>query len=86
MACGDSVPSKSAQDEEQPVELLFVQDAKSIEFGEETLILRGVKPTSLYFSDRPHRVAGHVPLASLLATLEAESDFAEVNPNATLVI
>jgi hypothetical protein len=86
MACGDSVPSESAQDEEQPVELLFVQDAKSVEFGEGTLTLRGVKPTTLYFSDRPHRIAGHVALDSLLATLEAESDLAEVNPNATLVI
>ena len=42
------------------VQLLFVQTAKSATIHKDgRLTLKGVSPTTLYFSDRPARIAGH---------------------------
>jgi hypothetical protein len=43
------------------VELLFVQDASSVEIGAggRTLTPKGLSPTTLFFSDRSVRIAGH---------------------------
>jgi hypothetical protein len=42
-------------------QLLFVQNAAGVEIGAggRTLTLKGVSPTTLFFSDRPVRIAGH---------------------------
>jgi hypothetical protein len=42
-------------------QLLFVQNAASVEIGAggKTLTLKGFSPTTLFFSDRPVRIAGH---------------------------
>ena len=70
----------------EPVELLFVQDAQGVEFGEGMMTLTGVRPTTLYFSDRPHRIAGHVTLESFLHTMAEHGTFSESPPNAVLVM
>ena len=42
-------------------QLLFVQGAAGVELGAggRTLTLKGLSPTTLFFSDRPVRIAGH---------------------------
>jgi hypothetical protein len=42
------------------VQLLFVQNAKDVVMKEGRLTLIGVSPTTIFFSDRPNRIAGHM--------------------------
>ena len=44
----------------QAEESMFVQTAQSIAGGDGMVTLRGVSPSTLYFSDRPQRVVGHM--------------------------
>jgi len=41
-------------------ESMFVQTAESVTSDGTTLTLHGVTPSTLYFSDRPQRVVGHM--------------------------
>ena len=56
-------PARAGQDadDEQGVDVLFVQTANSVSLDEGKLRMKGVAPSTLSFSDRPERVAGHVP-------------------------
>ena len=47
-------------------ESMFVQTAQGIESAGGTLTLRGVTPSTLYFSDRPQRVVGHMTTADFV--------------------
>ena len=69
---------------DETVELLFVQDAEGVRFDKGTMTLKKVKPMMLYFSDRPHRIAGHMTIEKVLE--EVEETFSKTPPNATLVI
>jgi hypothetical protein len=42
------------------IQLLFVQNAKDVVMKEGRLTLIGVSPTTIFFSDRPNRIAGHM--------------------------
>ncbi len=42
------------------VQLLFVQNAKDVVMKDGRLTLIGVSPTTIFFSDRPNRIAGHM--------------------------
>ena len=42
------------------VQLLFVQNAKDVVMKDGRLTLIGVSPTTIFFSDRPKRIAGHM--------------------------
>ena len=42
------------------VTLLFVQNAQGVTIGDGKMVLKGVSPTTIYFSDRPERIAGHM--------------------------
>ena len=66
-------------------ESMFVQTAQGITSRGETLTLQGVTPSTLYFSDRPQRVVGHMATADF-ADLWGEGDnsFAADPPNAVL--
>lgn len=78
-----------AQAEEQKLELMFVQTsaAMSADVDEQTLRLVQVTPQTLYFADRPERVAGHVKMADYLSEwTEGEDNFGEDPPNATLSV
>jgi hypothetical protein len=66
-------------------ESMFVQTAQGIDSNDGTLILRGVTPSTLYFSDRPQRAVGHMTTADfvdLWAT--GENSFEADPPNAVL--
>jgi hypothetical protein len=69
------------------VELLFVQDAGAMSYDGKTLTLKDPDPYTLYFSDRPERIAGHITLDAFLEEVGKGPDsFAEDPPNATLMV
>ena len=70
-------------------QLLFVQNAAGVEVGAggRTLTLKGVSPTTLFFSDRPVRIAGHYRTEEYLQFWKAGPDsFLKDPPNATLSV
>jgi len=68
-------------------QLLFVQNAAGVEIGAggKTLTLKNFSPTTLFFSDRPVRIAGHYRTDEYLQFWKAGPDsFLKDPPNATL--
>jgi hypothetical protein len=57
---------------EKNVDVLFVQNAKNVSFSEGKLVLRGVNPVTVCFTDRPARLAGHMPATLQELTEETE--------------
>lgn len=69
------------------VQLMFVQTAKEVTFEGNKLTLKGISPSTIYFSDRPQRIAGHMTVPGFLKEWDAGKDsFAKDPPNATLSI
>jgi len=74
---------------EMKVELLFVQNAKGVAIDKDkrTLTLKGVGATTLFFSDRPVRMAGHYSMKEYLDFWkEGKDNFSVDPPNATLSV
>lgn len=72
-------------------QLMFVQLSESMvsDPATKTVRLVGVNPQSLYFADRPVRLAGHLKMAEYLAkwTKQAGKDnFGDDPPNATISV
>ena len=66
-------------------ESMFVQTAHSIDRTDGTLTLRGVTPSTLYFSDRPQRVVGHMTTADFVDLWAiGDNSFQADPPNAVL--
>lgn len=95
MATGLALPLHQAQAVEVPAatpvmaQLLFVQNAQGFEVGADgrTLTLKGLSPTTLFFSDRPVRIAGHYLTGEYLQFWKAGPDsFLKDPPNATLSV
>jgi hypothetical protein len=74
--------------EPQLVDEMFVQVARATTSGDGLLTLSGVSPTTLYFSDRPERVVGHMSndqFVDLWSTdAPGDNTFASDPPNAVL--
>jgi hypothetical protein len=69
------------------VDVLFVQNAKSVSFSEGKLVLRGVNPVTVCFTDRPARMAGHMQTSRfVLLWSQGKDSFVKDNPNATLSV
>src|SRR6266498_269377 len=69
------------------VDVLFVQNAKNMSFSKGKLVLRGVNPVTVCFTDRPARMAGHMQTSKLVPLWSQGKDsFLKDNPNATLSI
>ena len=69
------------------VDVLFVQNARNVSFSKGKLILRGVNPVTVCFTDRPARMAGHMQTSRLIPLWSQGKDsFLKDNPNATLSI
>ena len=67
------------------VEEMFVQIARAVSTDDGTLTLRGVSPSTLYFSDRPERVVGHMTTEQFVEQwTEGPNSFFEDPPNAVL--
>jgi hypothetical protein len=64
---------------------MFVQTARGMTSDGTTLTLNEVTPSTLYFSDRPQRVVGHMTTADFVELWgEGDNSFEEDPPNAVL--
>jgi hypothetical protein len=69
----------------EDISALFVQTAHGVESIEGRIVLRSVTPSTIYFSDRPQRVVGHLETAEFVGFWDDGADsFAEDPPNAVL--
>src|SRR5437867_6368152 len=69
------------------VDVLFVQNAKGVTFKEGKLVLQGVNPVTVCFTDRPARLAGHMQTSRFVPLWSKGKDsFLKDNPNATLSV
>jgi hypothetical protein len=70
---------------DKKVEMLFVQSAKGATLANGKLTLTGVSPTTVFFSDRPQRIAGHLATSEMIPLwTEGKNSFLNDPPNATL--
>jgi hypothetical protein len=70
-------------------QFMFVQTAEGIRADAATLRLIGVAQQTVYFTDRPVRMAGHLPMAAYLeewTTAAGRDNFTADPPNATLSV
>ncbi len=67
-----------------PVQLLFVQSAEGMAYDQGTLTLKNFSPTTLFFSDRPARIAGHYTTEDMKIWTEGKDDFLQDPPNAVV--
>ena len=76
---------QSAQSDD--FEALYAQTAAGMAYENGRLTLNSIAPTTLYFSDRPQRITGHVPTEEFFDTWgEGDDSFASDPPNAVLSI
>jgi hypothetical protein len=68
------------------VEYMFAQTSSGVSIGADGRVtLNGVSRTTLFFSDRPHRVTGHIPTDEFIAQWgDGDDSFASDPPNALL--
>jgi hypothetical protein len=79
----------AARADEPKVQLMFVQTAESLKADGKTLRLVNVGKQTLYFSDRPVRIAGHLTMPAYMDEWKAGAgpdNFASDPPNATLSV
>ena len=82
-ATGDKAPAAATHE----VEYLFVLTAESATLADGVLTMGDVNPATLYFSDRPDRLAGHETTEEFVASWgEGDDSFASKPPNATLSV
>ena len=84
-----SSPAPSAAAGGSQVQLMYVQSAEDLRVdpAKGTLRLVKVNPQTLYFSDRPNRIAGNLKMADYLETWKKGRDnFGADPPNATLSV
>jgi hypothetical protein len=78
-----------AQGAAKEADFLFVQNAKYVVFqeGSGKLTLQGISPVTVFFTDRPERIAGNMPTRVFVPFWsEGKDSFAKDNPNANLSI
>ena len=78
-----------AQDTVEEAQLLFVQTSRDVDLGKSKMTLKGIGPTTIFFSDRPKRIAGHMDTEEFVADWKegkGKNSFAADPPNATLSI
>jgi hypothetical protein len=69
------------------VDVLFVQNAKNLSFSNGKLVLRGMNPVTVCFTDRPARMAGHMQTTKFSPLWSHGKDsFLKDNPNAKLSV
>ena len=83
-----SAADESRQDLKD-IQLLFVRNAKDVVIKNGRLTLIGVSPTTIFFSDRPYRIAGHMHTQDFVLEWQnniGKESFRANPPNATLSI
>ena len=84
-----SVPiaGQAAEENGKTVQMLFVQSAKGVTFDKGKMTLKGVSPATVFFSDRPERIAGHMATDEMIPLWkEGKDSFFKDPPNAALSI
>lgn len=77
------MPKKQAS----TLQFLFVQSAKSFTYADGKLSLHGISPYTIYFTDRPVRIAGHITVKDYIDWgRDAKDSFTKSPPNGTLSI
>ena len=80
-------PSARAEDTSKTVQLLYVQNSQDVRIEKDKLILKDIAATTIYFSDRPERIAGHMTTSDFVAEWgEGKNSFAADPPNASVSI
>jgi hypothetical protein len=73
--------------EADEIQALYVQTASSMSYDNGKLTLHSLAPTTLFFSDRPNRVTGHVTSQDFVDSWgKGKDSFASDPPNAALSI
>lgn len=85
---GMSPAGSLAAERAEKADLLFVQTARYVKIDGQKLILEEVSPTTLFFTDRPERIAGNMSndMYLKLWTEEGKNSFLADPPNATLSV
>jgi hypothetical protein len=84
-----SALAQSVKEPAKQADFLFVQTAKSMSFDKATnkLTLEGVSSTTLFFSDRPERIAGNMKTAAFVPFWSTGKDsFLSDPPNADVSV
>ena len=76
-----------ARAQSKQADFLFVQNAASMSYGGGKLTLKGVSPVTVFFSDRPERIAGNMATQAFVPFWsDGKDSFAKDNPNANLSV
>jgi hypothetical protein len=89
IAAGESAWAQNAQDSAKTADFLFVQTAKSMAFDKagSKLTLEGVSPVTLFFTDRPERIAGNMKTTTFVPFWSKGKDsFLSDPPNADVSV
>jgi hypothetical protein len=84
-----AIPDKNVQTlvTADEIEALFVQTAHNMSYDDGRLSLHTLAPTTLFFSDRPDRVTGHISSEEFVDSWDQGDDsFSSNPPNAVLSI
>ena len=82
---GKLTVDKKMIEELEAEQSMFVQTARGATSDGTNLTLNGVTPSTLYFSDRPQRVVGHMATSDFVQLWsEGDNSFEEDPPNAVL--
>jgi hypothetical protein len=82
-----AAPLRSALAQAKEADFLFVQNAKSMAYDKGKLTLKGISPVTIFFTDRPERIAGNMPTRVFVPFWsEGKDSFSKDNPNANLSI
>jgi len=69
----------------EEIEAMFVQVARDMTSEDDRVTLHGLAPATLFFSDRPQRVVGHLSAQQFVEEWDkGENSFAADPPNAVL--
>lgn len=71
------------------IQLMFVQSSEGLKADDKTLRLVNVSPQTIYFTDRPVRMAGHITMPDYMKEWTAAAgpnNFSKDPPNATLSV
>ncbi|HET9662005.1 MAG TPA: hypothetical protein VFP05_16895 [Thermomicrobiales bacterium] len=80
-------PMTETAADDATIEVLYVQTAHSMSAAEGRISLHRLAPSTLYFSDRPDRVTGHIRSSEFIETWDQGDDsFALTPPNAVLSV
>jgi hypothetical protein len=89
LLCAAPLPLATAQTKAptKTPDVEFVQTAKSVAFKDGVLTLQDVSPATVFFSDRPERIVGHVRNDLFLKQwIEGSNSFKSDPPNAVLSV